>query len=256
MPRRGRPGPGWRVSASRVKRAAGDSARSSSHSMPSRSSRNGSGLAGSLGRGRRRQPCALGDVERIRGHRGEPRGIPPLVARGAPPPGAGGQMSGGDVSRDGMAQRARRGVHGNRAGRLITLGDGGHEEPPRPCMTSSAVCPGSRGQSRIRAIGGTIATAARYNQLRVDEASTTRKTARDAAIQQAASIHSVRTVVMEPDFHWGFDEADHGKDVQRVSVQESSTSRVYAPGRGATRKIALNGMLYSEGVTALLNTTA
>jgi hypothetical protein len=105
-------------------------------------------------------------------------------------------------------------------------------------MTSSIVCCGSCGHSRIRATGGTIAMAARYSQLRVDEASAARKTATDTTIQQAASIHSVRTLVMEPDLDLGFDEADRGKDVQRVSVQESSALRVYASERGATRKIA------------------
>jgi len=31
---------------------------------------------------------------------------------------------------------------------------------------------------------------------------------------------------MKPDFHKGFDEADRGKDVQKVSVQESDTKTV------------------------------
>ena len=57
----------------------------------------------------------------------------------------------------------------------------------------------------------------RYNQLRVDDASTAMKIASDTAIQHALSIHSMRGVVMvmEPDFQMGFDEADRRKDVRR-----------------------------------------
>jgi hypothetical protein len=56
-----------------------------------------------------------------------------------------------------------------------------------------------------------------------------------------------------------------GRTCRRVSVQESSALRVYASERGATRKIAgqsssheqrVDGMMYSESVTALLNTAA
>jgi hypothetical protein len=92
-------------------------------------------------------PGALGDEARVRGHRCEPRGIPPLVACGAPPPGAGGQMSGGDVSRYGVAQRARRGVRGNGAPRAIIR----HHRLANSCTTRFATIAAKITMATIRA---------------------------------------------------------------------------------------------------------
>ena len=118
----------------------------------------------------------------------------------------------------------------------------------------------------MKATGGPSATAAKYSQLRADDAPSATNTNITSAIQHADTNHRVCGVDMKPGFLQGFDEADRGKDVQRVSVQESSALRVYASERGATRKIAphrsssherrVDGMLYSESVTALLNTAA
>ena len=104
-------------------------------------------------------------------------------------------------------------------------------------MTSSAVCCGGCGHSRISAIGGMTAAATRYNQLRVDVASIARKTASVTAIQQALRIHSILGLNMKPDFHKGFDEADRGRTCGQISVQESGARSSICPALGADKDI-------------------